>query len=121
MMLTVPPHVRKPSLNPTPSSHTRTNEWLKQRKEVQVDIRKHGDAVGWEEGEIPFDGSNAGILEVDPAEPKRREEVVACVGFAVKSLLWKGVRVEPAHQTREGRTEECSVGWSQGRHQEVIE
>ncbi len=28
------------------------------------------------------------------------------MGFAMQSLLWKGVRVEPAHQIREGRTEE---------------
>jgi hypothetical protein len=43
------------------------------------------------------------------------------VRFAVQPLLWKGARFEPAHQIREGRTQEGPFDWSQGRYPEVIE
>ena len=121
MMLAVPPHFGKPSLHPTPSRHARTIERLEKRQEILVNVAKRGHAVGWKECEIPFHRPSAGVLEVDPAEPFRRKKVVACVRFAVQPPLWEGVRVEPAHQIREGRAEEVPVGWSQGRDPEVIE
>lgn len=121
MMLAVDPHFRKASLHPTPSRHPCTIERLEERQEVHVNAPKQGDTVSRKEREIPFHGPNAGILEVDPAEPIRRKEVVASLRFAVQPLFWKGTRVEPAHQVREGRAQESPVAWSQGRYSEVIE
>ena len=59
VMLAVHPHCGKARLHPTPSGHTRTIEWSKKRQQVEVNVPKHGDAVGWEKGEIPFHGPNA--------------------------------------------------------------
>ena len=121
MMLSMPPHFRKAGLHPTPRSYSRAIERLEKRQEIHINVLECRHAVGWKECEIPFHGPTAGVLEVDPAEPGRRKEVVACVRFAMQPLLGKGALVEPALQVCEGRTQECPVDWSQCRYPEVTE
>ena len=117
----MPPHFWNAGLHPTPRSYSRAVERSENGQEIYINVLECRHAVGWEECKIPFHGPMAGVLEVDPPEPGRRKEVVACVRFAMKPLLGKGALVELAHQVREGRTQERPVQWSQCRNPEVIE
>jgi hypothetical protein len=80
-------HLGESGLDGTPGCHPGTVECPEQVEKVTVDVVEHRHSVIREKGEIPFEWSDARIFEVEPAQTRRRHEIVAVMGLTVQPTL----------------------------------
>jgi hypothetical protein len=121
MVCAVSPHFGKPSLHRAPRGDPRTVQYLEQRQESMINLCKRSHAFVRQEGQVPFQRSTTGSLEIDPSQSRLRVKNVAAVRFPVERPLSKDATIKRCLQIIESRAQELPINRDQGGYADVIE
>lgn len=119
-MLGVPAHLGEASLDPAPCRRASAVQRFKQPQQLGVDITELRAGVPGEKGEVPFYRSDACRLEIDPAQPRPREQAIVVVRLPVESLVVQRLAGELAEEIVERIPQERPVERRQRRSPSII-
>ena len=120
VMCPVTLHFRMACSCPTPRGHTCTVQCLEQGEKTSVSLGEMSDNLAGLKSKIPFEGTKAAALEVDPAQPRARLDSVPIVRLAMQPAPVEADTFEREEPLVVDVTEKGTVFQRQSRHHCVV-